>query len=1830
MKNKNHKPMAWITVLIFLFSTFITPTSIVKADTPKIISASVAVDGVNEGGIIDSSADVNVTVSLPSIPVIGDGVDEFFVYNDQIELLISEHFKFDSIPVSQDLMFDTVKVGTVVFSNNTQDQAVATIVFDGDQSVFNPDLLPEGTKASSGISAQFVSDLISNGKSKTDENGNEYVTILDKTYQLQSPAVVVGPTEVGTPTLEAIVTVTGVDEGGIIDSSTGINITISLPSIPVIGDGVDDYFVYGDEIVLLISENFMFDTLPPNQDLMFGGVKVGTVVFSNNAQGQAVATIVLDGEEYIFDPDLLPPGEPPYADISAEFSCNLVFNGEYDEDEDGNTFVTILDKTYQITLPGDVITHTVTKEADSVDLEDGTITWSVTITGESDTVPPTPIDLAGYLFEDDLSSVGAFVSGSFLVNGVAAVPEATSPVLSYTLPSPSVSPITITFTTAIPDGVLAAGGTVVNTAEVSDNELPIGSDNASVTITGPTVSKTGTADDGFDGQGGYDPTDRTITWAIPVDNQGLTLYDLTITDPLQGGLIFESAVWQRWDEATSTWVDVVGMSWSTEPTNGVYEIGDVDYLGRLVIVSGVPDDADGSVNYRNYYNQASVSWESAGGSTGTGDTGNVGVGIGYDAISKSGTQSDADKANHQITWTINVDLMGQSPTDFVYYDLFVHDAATTNAALMASTNWPSGITIGNPGVTRNNGQMFVAVSSQDSHLTVETLSLDSLGTLVKVSNLRASGTNQVVLKSQVIDPDILAGNDASQTVTNVASLYKGLVYRGRDDASVSFNNLVLAKEMLNRVEVANDHDPLLEINPNNRTTTAANGFHYDYREVIFRLNINAAGLDFGDVVTNLTNGFGTVTVTDTLPTGWEFSAFSGGAMFLIYSANGSAVATTPALNPSTITGFTSSVGTSTATFTFTDLDQPYVILVKAKPTDATFDGYLVGADSHVETNTVNLRTANWNPGVTDTQNVRINTELMDKSIDLSQQYSGILTWRLEYTPFNRPIADGIQDVLPEGIDLRTDSSGELIWIQDGVRNITVHELVPNANGNGGYTVGTELDLTVIQANLVYDNETRTLTFTFPDKTKGYRVSYITDITGQPGKITNSASLIGAEGDGTGTSEDFIITEQHGFATMSRTGFVSIKKTNAAGGVLPGAEFTLYNTDEDGNKTTSRVVRVSNTDGTIRIYGLQPGTYILQETNPPDDYYGPPLEFVIVVAADFATTIDGTSMSITNPYEVVNYLIPLEAGSLTIRKTVQGNGGDPTKLFNFRITFDGATDVYPYTGYGVPNGFIKSGDTFSLAHNQSITITGLPVGATYTIVEADYSSDGYVLTYTGANGTIILDETQLAQFTNTREIGSLTISKTVAGNGGDPNKLFEFTVTFENAPYTYPYVGSGGAADGTITSGDTIYLSHGQSITINDLPADATYTVVEADYAPDGYVLTYTGADGNIVIDETQVAAFTNTRELGSLTIQKTVAGNGGDPDKLFEFTISFGNAPYTYPYVGSGGAIDGIITSGDTIYLSHGQSITINDLPKDATYTIVEADYSADGYITTYTGAEGVIVVDDTQFSGFTNTREIGSLNISKTVVGNGGDPDKLFTFVVTFENAPLTYPYVGSGGAIDGIITSGDTIYLSHGQSITINDLPKDATYTVVETDYSEEGYITTYSGTNGVIVVDETQRAAFTNTRELGSLTIEKTVTGDLADRNRYFTFIVEFSTNEVYYYHGSKAGAIKSGQSVQLKHDEHIVIEGILVGTTYKVTEVEANQGGYGTSYTGTVGLISTTGKTASFVNRRSSVPNTGDDNTAALVKVGLIISVSILLLSSSYYGYLNSKKRKQPVS
>lgn len=105
-------------------------------------------------------------------------------------------------------------------------------------------------------------------------------------------------------------------------------------------------------------------------------------------------------------------------------------------------------------------------------------------------------------------------------------------------------------------------------------------------------------------------------------------------------------------------------------------------------------------------------------------------------------------------------------------------------------------------------------------------------------------------------------------------------------------------------------------------------------------------------------------------------------------------------------------------------------------------------------------------------------------------------------------------------------------------------------------------------------------------------------------------------------------------------------------------------------------------------------------------------------------------------------------NLTISKTVGGNMGDQSKEFVFTATllgegysFDGVT----YSIDGREAQSVGDGTTcdFTLKHGQSITFTGLPIGAAFTVTETPYSESGYVTTVDGetvSSKTITLDET----------------------------------------------------------------------------------------------------------------------------------------------------------------------------------------------------------------------------------------------------------------------------------------------------------------------------------------------------------------------------------------------------------------------------------------------------------------------------------------------------------
>lgn len=92
--------------------------------------------------------------------------------------------------------------------------------------------------------------------------------------------------------------------------------------------------------------------------------------------------------------------------------------------------------------------------------------------------------------------------------------------------------------------------------------------------------------------------------------------------------------------------------------------------------------------------------------------------------------------------------------------------------------------------------------------------------------------------------------------------------------------------------------------------------------------------------------------------------------------------------------------------------------------------------------------------------------------------------------------------------------------------------------------------------------------------------------------------------------------------------------------------------------------------------------------------------------------------------------------------------------------------------------------------------------------------------------------KLANITNTYTAGGLTVTKKVAGYGGDREQEFAFTVTFTNTDSTKAFDNaikvSGDSSDSVEQEGNTytFTLKHGQSVSFTNVPKGIAYTVTE--------------------------------------------------------------------------------------------------------------------------------------------------------------------------------------------------------------------------------------------------------------------------------------------------------------------------------------------------------------------------------------------------------------------
>ena len=688
-------------------------------------------------------------------------------------------------------------------------------------------------------------------------------------------------------------------------------------------------------------------------------------------------------------------------------------------------------------------------------------------------------------------------------------------------------------------------------------------------------------------------------------------------------------------------------------------------------------------------------------------------------------------------------------------------------------------------------------------------------------------------------------------------------------------------------------------------------------------------------------------------------------------------------------------------------------------------------------------------------------------------------------------------------------------------------------------------------------------------------------------------------------------------------------------------------------------------------------------------------------ADEGYTLKTTQTEINEKPNIIGYTFTNERyiGSIEITKALAGTGSDKgygkTFTFDVKLWNEHNLDLLNAQTSTMPSGvddLTKTNEqrdghdvyagTVSITMGAdgrpvSASITNIPAHTCYEIVEHDYTDDGYT-TQTPQNAFGIIDVVNEAgreeamTFTNTRESGTLALSKALKGNATDGEKEFTFRVKLENARFdtatqrdAYDVViREANKADVQTTvardaKGEYVLtLKGGQTATLLDVLYGTTATVAEDDYTAEGYeaVSTQTAAVNSQTPDA--AAAFTNERNVGVLSVTKNAVGNAVKFEKNGRAVFSF-SATLTYAdwidltQTNNLPTVDGktpknmtVDAKNHTVTLSLSVPVTeaarvgslnVENILKGTRYAVREAFDAQDGYYLTVStqngrvnGSEvtGAIADALTGDAVFTNTRNVGALEITKKLEGTG------YNDRVAVSNAVRTsFGFTVRLWREDGVWLTGDnrptlngkaltletrtengftydeahvTVDMADGaaatgeeRGVTIGNILVDTHYTVIEDEngYQTEGYVVR-QGEQGGVMTDAGDTLRFVNTRDTGSLEIVKNLDGRTAEFGREFEFTVTLSRNDnialagTYLTQSGRTVAFEDNAAggvtarVRVAGGGSLTILGIPSGTSYTVSEADYTADRYTTTSTGAVGVVETAAVRATFLNTRAN--------------------------------------------
>ncbi|MFQ9725088.1 MAG: isopeptide-forming domain-containing fimbrial protein [[Clostridium] innocuum] len=422
-------------------------------------------------------------------------------------------------------------------------------------------------------------------------------------------------------------------ENSMLTDTDPVSVSVNF-KVPVLGDGLteeDSYVRKGDTAVIELATKYkLADTASPSFALTRkveenGGsreVKIGSLrIVTDTDANKVYAHIVFDGDDEVFDGQPI-AGGGAWSNVNCKFSTTLEYNGTGDGAKPGEHAVTILGKSFSVKVPEPPVIMTMEK---SGAVEGKFVSWKVKIDAQQ---AGAAADFGGYVFQDNLKSVGSYVDRSFKIgtaeDGSDAVEREVSyeaSLLQHTFPESAKGICYVFFKTEIPDAIYYANSekTIRNTAVILKDEEQVSTSSASVNYDGTWIKKE---------LNGINHKDGTISWTITANQPAASLTNAVITDKLDSKLNWQSAALEIYNG--TSW-DAGSASFSNEPADGKYEIGTINAKVRLTITAQLKDKSEIEHTVVSVNNKATLSWE---GNTGVGSN-SVYSSIGFNPITKT-------------------------------------------------------------------------------------------------------------------------------------------------------------------------------------------------------------------------------------------------------------------------------------------------------------------------------------------------------------------------------------------------------------------------------------------------------------------------------------------------------------------------------------------------------------------------------------------------------------------------------------------------------------------------------------------------------------------------------------------------------------------------------------------------------------------------------------------------------------------------------------------------------------------------------------------------------------------------------------------------------------------------------------------------------------------------------------------------------------------------------------------------------------------------------------------------------------------------------------------